>query len=533
MSQADSGPGHGERAFAPIDLTGNKDDPIEDDVDPELQQQLADAIEKWYPELDKRPKREDLALASTFLQCMNSTLCFLTVSFRMLSKAPWKSKMITTHIRQAALAAIVNGWFVWSDKQCKIPFTRAELALAAVSYRGCLQPRMPDDPAQSIFPMIDCLPTDIECKEMFSQGNCFCPFCGNQRVFAVPTFATAATWRSPSWTNLHQALLDSEAFPWRTSAAWHKPSCTRDEVTVRVTKFGPWALLLFRPHESSLYPPLREMTVPLTDAAVAANGLAVHGFLCTDIHGEHGRHFWFVEPTSSGAAYVYDSLKGLQQLTVELSRTLYIVGVLLLSVKCDKPVLTNAKLCQAAGKVPLHQKSDRPIRVAARSKRQAPKSIKNRTSRRKRDVGRKAAKRSNTAHKKSSERSVGKAKKGTTSRKRPLRSLRSGPFCRQCTEDPDGPISDGEICLRPNKQLRNTPEKRERKEPCPTIEICRVSDRAGKASPSAIGVGKGLGHVTQYTHGHWCTVPGFTTDSEFVKDRLHMRDLVEEFIQVV
>ena len=168
---------------------------------------------------------------------------------------------------------------------------------------------------------------------------------------------------------------------------------------------------------------------------------------------------------------------------------------MLLSVKCDKPVLTNAKLCQAAGKVPLHQKSDRPIRVAARSKRQARKSTKKRTSRRKREVGRKAAKRSNTAHKKSSERSVGKAKKGTTSPKRPLRSLRSGPFRRQCTEDPDDPISDGEICLRPNKQLRNTPEKRERKEPCPTIEICRVSDRAGKASPSAIGVGKGLGHV--------------------------------------
>ena len=312
-----SGPECGKHALASIDLTGNNDDPIEDDVDPGLQLQVADAMEKWYSELDKKSKREDIALASAFLQCMNSTLCFLTVSFRMLSKAPWKSRMLTTHIRQAALAAIGNGWFVWSDKQHKTPFTRAQLALAAVSYRGCLQPQMPDDPAQSIFSMIDCLPTDIGCEEMFSQGNCFCPFCGNQRVFAVPTFATAATWKSPSWTSLQRALRDSEAFPWRTHAVWHQPNCTRDEGTVRVTKFGPWALLLFRPHELSLYPSLQEMAIPLSDSSV--DGLAIGRFLCTDIHGEHGRHYWFVEPVGSGVAQVYDSLKGVQQLRVRPS----------------------------------------------------------------------------------------------------------------------------------------------------------------------------------------------------------------------
>ena len=272
------------------------------------------------------------------------------------------------HVTQAALAAIGNGWFVWSGKQCKLPFTRVELALAAVSYRGCLHPRMPDDPAQSIFAMVDCLPTDIGCEEMFSQGNCFCPFCGNQRIFAVPTFATAVTWKSPDWTNTYQALRNAEAFPWRTSAAWHQPSCTRDEVTVRVTKFGPWALLLFRPRELSLYPSLQDMAIPVTDASLTDNGLTVQGLLCTDLHGEHGRHYWFFEPMKNGAAQVYDSLKKLGQLTVELSRTLHVVGLLLLSVNCDKPILTNAKLCQAAGKVPFHQKSDKPIRVAARKR---------------------------------------------------------------------------------------------------------------------------------------------------------------------
>ena len=347
--------------------------------------------------------------ASAFLQRMNSTLCFLTVSFRMLSKAPWKSKMLTAHIRQAALAAIGNGWYVWSDKQHKLPFTRAELALAAVSYRGCLQPRMPDDPAQAIFPMIDCLPTNIGCEGMFSQGNCFCPFCGNQRVFAVPTFATAVTWKSPAWTTLFGVLRESEAFPWRTCDAWHQPNCTRDEVTVRVTKFGPWVLLLLRPHESTLYPSLQEMTIPLADMSITEQGLKVSGFLCTDIQGEHGRHFWFVEPTDSGAAKVYDSLKEEQHLTVELSRTLQIVGILLLPIGCDKPILTNTKLDLAAGKVLPHQKSEKPIRVAARSRRQVPNKTKCRLGKKKCNGGRKATAKEQAA---SNEKSDQNTKKG-------------------------------------------------------------------------------------------------------------------------
>ncbi len=375
------------------------------------------------------------------------------------------------HVTQAALAAIGNGWFVWSGKQCKLPFTRVELALAAVSYRGCLHPRMPDDPAQSIFAMVDCLPTDIGCEEMFSQGNCFCPFCGNQRIFAVPTFATAVTWKSPDWTNTYQALRNAEAFPWRTSAAWHQPSCTRDEVTVRVTKFGPWALLLFRPRELSLYPSLQDMAIPVTDASLTDNGLTVQGLLCTDLHGEHGRHYWFFEPMKNGAAQVYDSLKKLGQLTVELSRTLHVVGLLLLSVNCDKPILTNAKLCQAAGKVPFHQKSDKPIRVAARKRRQAPKSGKNREGRKERDTEGKTTKSRNATHKKGSERGTGKTKKGTTSPKRPLRNRQNGLFRKQHVGDPDDPISDEEFGVRPSKLMRSAPEKTERKEAYSSVEV--------------------------------------------------------------
>ena len=252
--------------------------------------------------------------------------------------------MLSLHVRQAALAAIGNDWYVWTTLRHRIPFTRAELALAAVSYRGNLEPEMPDDPAQAIFSMIDCLPTGIGCEEMFSQGMCFCPFCGNQKVFAVPTFATAVTWKSPEWNSTFETLKGAEAFPWRTNVSWHRADCDRDEVTVKVTKFGPWALLLFRPHDRTLYPPLQEMAIPLSDDSLWNKGLKIQGLMCTDIGGEHGRHFWFVEPTTDGAARVYDSLKGLHPLTLELSKTLHVVGLLVMSIDSDKPVLTNAKL---------------------------------------------------------------------------------------------------------------------------------------------------------------------------------------------
>ena len=116
---------------------------------------------------------------------MNSTLCFLTVAFRMLSKAPWKSKWLLQFTCVRLYLRLLEALWVWSKKQGKYPLTRAELALAAASYKGCIKPQLPDDPAQAIFPMIDCLPTNIGCEDMFSQGKCFCPFCGNQNVFAV------------------------------------------------------------------------------------------------------------------------------------------------------------------------------------------------------------------------------------------------------------------------------------------------------------------------------------------------------------
>ena len=140
--------------------------------------------------------------------------------------------------------------------------------------RICLK----DDPARAIFPMTDCLPTNIGCEDMFSQGTCFCPFCGNQKVFAVPTFATGTAWSSPDWVHTYHTLQNSEAFPWRTSEPWHKPDCTHDDVTVHVPRFGPWALLLLRPHDRQFYPLLQDMAIPLTDTSIEQDNLTSKAF---------------------------------------------------------------------------------------------------------------------------------------------------------------------------------------------------------------------------------------------------------------
>ena len=83
-------------------------------------------------------------LAIQFLLSMDSTLCFFTVSLRMIALAPWKDSMVAIDVRQAAVVAISKGWFVKSEPQC-YPFSRAELALAAGSYLGKITPTLADN----------------------------------------------------------------------------------------------------------------------------------------------------------------------------------------------------------------------------------------------------------------------------------------------------------------------------------------------------------------------------------------------------
>ena len=183
--------------------------------------------------------------------------------------------------------------------------------------------------------------------------------------------------------------------------------------------------------------------------------------MCTDIGGDHGRHFWFVEPTINGVALVYDSLKGLQSLTLELSKTLHVVGLLVMSIDSDKPVLTNAKLCQAAGNVPVHQNRNKPIKVVARAKRRAPRKMKTHRDSKKSNATRRKHEGGNTARRKIEKRADGKRWQGSSPLKRGRAFTHLTAFRKQCVQDPEDPISDVESSSRPNKHIRSTPEKRE------------------------------------------------------------------------
>ena len=248
------------------------------------------------------------------------------------------------------------------------------------------------------------------------------------------------------WVNSYEALREAAAFPWKTNERWQKPECERDVVSVHVPRFGPWALLLFRPHDPLLYHSLQDIAIPLSDPSIGQNGLEVEGFLCTDIQGIHGRHYWFAEPSHNGTTFIYDSLKGLQQLSPKLAKSLCIVGILYTAKDLDKPGFSNTKFDQVAGKLPLHRKRATPIKVAARSQRNAP---------------RKTTCRANTSKKTAFQRKKGSGGNNNAKADKPEKSAaitkKSVREERSQEEDPSDPISDGSSEHRSRKHLRSFP----------------------------------------------------------------------------
>ena len=115
-------------------------------IQAEAAQLVRDAGEKWLSQMPDRKRNDIEKLAIQFLLAMDSTLCFFTVSLRMIAFAPWKDSMVSIDVRQAAVVAISKGWFVKSVSFNAYPFTRAELALAAGSYLGKITPSVADDP---------------------------------------------------------------------------------------------------------------------------------------------------------------------------------------------------------------------------------------------------------------------------------------------------------------------------------------------------------------------------------------------------
>ena len=114
-------------------------------IQAEAAQLVRDAGEKWLSQMPDRKRNDIEKLAIQFLLAMDSTLCFFTVSLRMIALAPWKDSMVSIDVRQAAVVAISKGWFVKSSSFNAYPFTRAELALAAGSYLGKITPSVADD----------------------------------------------------------------------------------------------------------------------------------------------------------------------------------------------------------------------------------------------------------------------------------------------------------------------------------------------------------------------------------------------------
>ena len=163
-------------------------------------QLVRDAGEKWLSQVPGQKRNDIEKLAIQFLLAMDSTLCFFTVSLRMIALAPWKDTMVAIDVRQAAVVAISKGWFVKSEPFSAYPFSRAELALAAGSYLGKITPTLADDATVALRAIVELLP--IVCDEFFAQVSLACPFCQAKAVGAAPIFSTAVTWKSDEWVDL-------------------------------------------------------------------------------------------------------------------------------------------------------------------------------------------------------------------------------------------------------------------------------------------------------------------------------------------
>ena len=337
-------------------------------IQAEAAQLVRDASEKWLSQVPEQKRNDIEKFAVQFLLAMDSTLCFFTVSLRMIALAPWKDSMVSIDVRQAAVVAISKGWFVKSDPFNAYPFTRAELALAAGSYLGKITPNLADDATVALRAIVELLP--IACDEFFAQVSLACPFCQAKAVGAAPIFSTAITWKSDEWVDLKTTLEKATPFVSSLPNNWHAPTCDREEFIPTVVDFGPWAYLEFRPYpvlQDDFFPLLSDIASLLADTSLLDVGLEVVGLVCSNIAAGNNRHYWLVECSQGRPQTAYDSLKGIQKITRELYRSLSVTGLLLTSGSSKKPVLRTTDLDVVAGRVPRVERQAKPIQVAGRS----------------------------------------------------------------------------------------------------------------------------------------------------------------------
>ena len=336
-----------------------------------MKQSIREANMKWHANEEEEFRLPAGSYALDFLKSMNGTLCYLIVAFRMLAKAPWTIRMVCVHIRQAAIYAISQGWFVNTLISHGIHFSRAELALAAGTFLGDLTPNLPDDTEQPLFLLIQELPHI--CAELFSVGSAVCKYCGGSKNVPIPTFATELSWTSPSWKSLRHCLEhDCTPFPWITNPgdrSWHESNCSRDDIDIVDVKIGPWAYVSFRGDDVDAFPHFSTIAETLKDISLSHHGLTVKAtaMVCSNVQESKARHFWLLEIEKNKPVGLYDSLHGLMPVTLETAKKLKVTGFLLVKSQTHCPVLKSKELELVAGKPIRKERRSVPIAVRSRS----------------------------------------------------------------------------------------------------------------------------------------------------------------------
>ena len=105
-----------------------------------------------------------------------------------------------------------------------------------------------------------------------------------------------------------------------------------------------------------------------SDSSLAVMNGQILGFVCTSTRNfdDPNMHPWFIEVEGGALRYAFDSLKGLQRLTQDIAKKLYVTGVLMFFGSKKSPVLRSSELDSAAGVIPRVVRTSKPIRVHGR-----------------------------------------------------------------------------------------------------------------------------------------------------------------------
>ena len=116
-------------------------------------------------------------------------------------------------------------------------------------------------------------------------------------------------------------------------------------------------------HQPADFPTLIESQKLTCDPSLVAKNGQILGFVCTNTRNfnDPNMHYWFIEVENGALNYAFDSLKGLQRLTQDTAKKLFVTGVLLFFGPKKSPVLRSAELDSAAGVIPRVVRTSKPI----------------------------------------------------------------------------------------------------------------------------------------------------------------------------